>query len=147
MERQKITPDEAYESLQQRIRAVAYNPAFSGDNIQQRISDFNFWPSKEMKIADLAPMEMFVRLVESVGRFQLAESKTKAKNTLSYSVQLARELDGQLSGNDEAVKFFYEGTVFLEKANIELAEDLSKIMTRAVDERRFSHASSNIQLP
>lgn len=134
-----LTLEQGYELLLERLKFAANNSSYGKDtNEQRRIDHFDFWPSKNMKISELAPMETYIRLVESVSRFQLAKSLTKAKNSLSYSVQLARLLDDQLPGNDEAVRFFSQGNEYLEGTNIKLAEDVSRIMFRVFDEKRFT---------
>lgn len=138
MERIESSPEQNYAVLQQRLQDAVMGEVSNEVNMQQGVAEFDFWPSKEMKVAEIAPMEMFVRFVEAVARFRGAESRTRKKNTLSYSVSLARKLDDQLPGNDEAVKFFFEGTSYIEAVNLELAEDISTIMRKVIDEKRFS---------
>lgn len=86
---------------------------------------------------NLTPMESFVLLVENMRDYKVAKKNASARRLLAKSLGLARALDEQLPGHDEAVKFFYEGLEYLQSGNPYLAEDIGRIMQKVYDEDRF----------
>ncbi len=125
-----------YEGQSKSLRKRLIDAALQQQSLTQRRVEDNNLP-RPMKIAKQSSSETFVKLVERVGEFQQTSSETRARNILAHCAQLGRRLDEALSGDDEGVRFMTTGLSFLEIANPEMAEDVSKIIQKAWDEKQF----------
>lgn len=104
----------------------------------RRVDEFNFFPTRGMKTADLPPEIVLLRLVDNVHALQISvESEGRRNNRLLYMRSLARQLVGKLSQDDEAREFCYEQLSLLTDRAPEIAEDVLKLMTEAEDRKRF----------
>ncbi len=99
--------------------------------------DLNYLPAYRITETDLPGIETFVLMLEKIKSYKIAEKNSTAERILGHALNLARQLDYELPGNDGAVKFFYEGSRYLEEVNPQLAEDVARVITKAWDEKRF----------
>ncbi len=135
----------AYEfaDLQERLKRATTLPRKRGPQKNQSLRNvtdrqLNYLPVYKVQDADIPGIETFVVFLEKMKSFKLADKKTVADRYLAQALNLARKLDYELPGNDGAVKFFYEGTRYLEEVNPGLAEDAAKVIQKAWDEKRFN---------
>lgn len=131
-----------YADLEIRFKRAAVIPKKIDPQGRNRIRsvntrDLNYLPTYRITGTDLPGIETFVLMLEKIKSFKLAERNSTADRLLGQALNLARQLDYELPGNDGAVKFFYEGSKYIEEVNPQLAEDVARVITKAWDEKRF----------
>lgn len=140
-----------YANLETRFKKAAIIPKRldpQGRNKVRNVNsrDLDYLPAYRIKGADLPGIETFVLMLEKIKSFKLAEKNSSAERMLGQALNLARQLDYELPGNDGAVKFFYEGSKYIEEVNPQLAEDVARVITKAWDEKRFERQKPQVTI-
>lgn len=108
----------------------------------RRLDQTDFLPKKPMKTANLPMGEVLKRLAIEISEFQTgSETPTRGKNRLSYAYSLARKLQKQLDENPQNISVFNDRMTRLKEYSPELAEDITLVMQRTADKKRFQTKS------
>lgn len=136
---EKLPPEVQNHSFLDRLRTV-YTHGTSEDPIR-RVPELDPMDDIRMRIADLSPLEAYLRLIERTDAFQHEERERSAVNIRIYCEKLAQHLiRKRLEASDKDIstlQFVDESLLLLHEKRPELANDVALFIQFAEDTVKF----------